>query len=97
MLHEHRALGEAGEEEGIGGDAGFHGFVHPYAAAADRRAELVRRVERSEPEVGLRLAGAGERALGGTLVEELGLGGVVTAEDQTPLPRSEVADDLEVG
>ena len=73
------------------------GFVYPDAATADGRAELIRRVERGEPEVRLRLAGAGERALGGTLIEELGLGGVVAAEDEAVLPAGEVADDLEVG
>ena len=97
VREEDRALGETGEEEGVGGDAGFRGFVHPHAAPAEGRAELVRRVERGEPEVGLRLAGAGERALGGTLVEELRFGGVVATEDEATLPRREVADDLEVG
>ena len=97
MSKEDRALREAREQERIGGDAGLDWFVGPDAAAADGRTELIGRVERGEPEIGLRLAGACERALGGPLVEELGLGGVIAAEDEASLPRSEVADDLQVG
>ena len=85
------------QEECIRRHAGLDGFVDPDAAAADGRPELVGFVEGSEPEVRLRLAGAGERALGGTLIEEFGFRGVVAAEDEAVLPAREVADDLEVG
>ena len=97
MGEEDRAFREAREQERVGGDAGLDRFIGPDAAAADGRTELVGRVERREPEVGLRLAGTGERAFRGTLVEEFGFSGVVATEDEAALPGREVADDLEVG
>ena len=97
MSKEDRALGEAREQERIGGDAGLDRFIDPDAAATDGWAELIGRVERREPEIGLRLARAGERAFRRTLVEEFGFRGVVATEDEAVLPAREVADDFQIG
>ena len=86
----------AGEEEGVGGRVFFHGVIEPHGAAADDGAEAVELRGFDEPEVGLRLAGGGEGALGFAFVEELALGGVVAAEDDAVAPAGEVADDFEV-
>ena len=86
----------AGEEEGVGRRVFFHGIVEPHGAAADDGAEAVELRGFDEPEVGLRLAGGGEGALGFAFVEELALRGVVAAEDEAVAPAGEVADNFEV-
>ena len=92
-----RAAREAGEEKRIGDGAGLDRLVAPHRAASGRRAEPVETGRGDEPQVRLRLARAGELALGAALVEELGLGGVVAAEDDAIVPAAEIADHFQVG